>query len=274
MLVNIIAKRNIPFILLLLFSFLLISCDLFEKTDDNAEKDDKQDEFCRLNLRGYVDINSPEFLTISPDNKHVYVCASGGTPGVYWFKRDIETGWLYGDIFTDYFSVGWTNVIAISPDGRQVYANDTMTFSIICLQRDLDTGVLDNPKDKSVPGVSFFTLTRDGKHLYSTDGMNIYWLTRDLYTGELYGDPTNDFINIPSGVNDIIVSPDGKHLYSTGGMNVYWLTRDFETGRLDCDQMSDYINIPDVNLIGISISPDGKHIYSNDNTLQEIGSLS
>jgi len=154
----------------------------------------------------------PAALVISPDGRHVYTPGPPVPPGILVFDRDGETG-LLGDSRGASGSAiqlrppYWPRLvtaIAMSPDGKNVYATDRDTYSLKVFSRDVDSGVLsasteqvfqDNDAGIVEPNLGGFVVRRmegatvvDGlKHAHgvavSQDGRNVYvagWSDRSI----------------------------------------------------------------------------------------------
>jgi 6-phosphogluconolactonase (cycloisomerase 2 family) len=130
-------------------------------------------------------------IVISPLGEHVYV-GGRGSNAIAWFRRDIGTGTL---TLLGYLVDGrrdeagalvdgldGASSLALSPDGRHLYASGTDDDAIAVFNRDLLTG-----------GLSYLTCYKDGQSLGSggvLDGLD--------------------------GTTSVSVSSDGKHVYGTG----------------------------------------------------------
>ncbi|MCK4796948.1 MAG: PD40 domain-containing protein [Spirochaetes bacterium] len=251
---------------LFILIFLLIGCDIFVKMNRDEFEDENWSGSGYISFTGYTDINSPTSLIVSPDNRNVYVV--NNSDSVYCYERESESGWLHGDSFNNFFidTGAMVNCVAISPDGRHVYLIDSSTSKIYWLSRSFEWGggLSGNPGSDNIfvsTGlINQIIMAPDGKHIYISDGNKIYWLERNLETGELYGDPLIDFINI-GAANYFAVSSDGKNIYAANMGSIYWLSRDFKTGALSYDPVTDFIVISTMGINCFTISLDGRYLY-------------
>jgi DNA-binding beta-propeller fold protein YncE len=163
--------------------------------------------------------------------------------------------------------------IAISPDGRDLYATGYRTLSF---RRDQSSGKLSQIDDIGPPGGSI-AITPDGAHVYvgyrspGVVGAAIHVLSRDPSTGLLTHEST--FVedaqsHIPPGqVVDLAVSPDGRFLYVTQQSEnaVLVLGIDPATGALRLEQAlyggPDGNGGPDQVPFDLALGPDGGALY-------------
>jgi 6-phosphogluconolactonase (cycloisomerase 2 family) len=154
--------------------------------------------------------------------------------------------------------------VAISPDGRSVYAAGFDDDAIVRFDRDPDTGALtplgcvddgdagQGPDDCSqtadgLDGVISITVSPDGKSVYaaSLDDDAVVLFERDTATGGLSplgcvddndsgADDCAQTTNGLDGARSIAVSPDGESVYAVSGPDdaIVRMSRDPQTGRL------------------------------------------
>jgi DNA-binding beta-propeller fold protein YncE len=176
--------------------------------------------------------------------------------------------------------------IAISPDGRNVYASTR--YSVAIFDRDPPTGELTQPA-----GIAGCTTSSRKEYLscshgrglggvgmsISPDGLNVYVgshpltvLDRDPATGALTQEPVSEGAKPTAG--DVIVSPDGKNVYVSTYEPYRLITfvRDPATGALTrvsgragcisekgeggCRRGREFSYV-----FGLSISQDGRNVY-------------
>ncbi len=227
--------------------------------------------------RHLVDVRS---LVVSPDGKNVYA-AGGGVNSIDVFDRDPATGAIIqkpgtagciqgggADIGCNNGGFGIANVIdiAISPDGRNVYAVATSPSAVTIFDRDPATGVLTqkNPGGCIAQGgvglcTAGVALASAAGVVVSPDGKNVYVaaassgavasFNRDATTGALTQKPDPAACISETGSGGVCVdgrgltsaagiemSPDGASLYVTGADggsgNLAVLHRDTGTGVL------------------------------------------
>ncbi len=160
-------------------------------------------------------------VAVSPDGLHVYVAGDGGTPevdgGIAVFARDelgaltqlegtdgcrSETGYG-GDCADDHALDGATRV-AVSPDGKHVYATSLFSDAVAAFARDAETGKLTPLADLAG------CVSETGSGGLCTDGRAL---------------------DYPHG---LVVSADGRFLYvaSVGSSALAAFARDPATGAL------------------------------------------
>jgi DNA-binding beta-propeller fold protein YncE len=244
-------------------------------------------------------------LAISPDGKNGYFLIPffdpEGDRGAVWvFDRNPSTGSMAQKEGTagcvaegkrkgcaQARGLRFGDGIAISPDGRNVYASTD--DSIVIFDRDPTTGDLTQPAGAAgcitsdlkenptcVPGGSL-----GGDIAVSPDGLNVYVagrsvtvFDRDPTTGALAQKP--EPVGVKADVGDLVVSPDGKNVYvgtfEPEGIETFdrdpasgALTRVpgrvgciFEKGKGGCRHGHELIST------GLSISPDGRNVYGAD----------
>lgn len=173
------------------------------------------------------------------------------------------------------------NTVAVSPDGRHVYAGSAEDDAVAVFSRDLSTGKLifvEVERDgvggvDGLDNVTAVTVSPDGKHVYAAGNFDdaVAVFSRDAGTGTL------TFVEIQqegvagvdglNGVEAVVVSPDGKHVYTAAGFDdaVTLFSRDAGTGKLTFVELQrDSVGGVDGldGAVDVTISPDGKHVYS------------
>jgi DNA-binding beta-propeller fold protein YncE len=170
---------------------------------------------------------------------------------------------------------GWIDPgqVALSPDGRNVYATG---FRTISFRRDTSTGAL-TEIDGFNPRASSIAITPDGQWVFLGDetpdgvraGGAIHVLERDPASGRLTH--TSSFTG-GSGfqvgrVHDVEVSPDGRFLYVAQGSDdaVVTLAVDQATGALRVTQALYGGTGGEPGLgkpVDLALSPDGTNLYA------------
>jgi len=224
-------------------------------------------------------------VKVSPDGRHVYVSGiEVNTIAV--FSRDVATGELsfvevirQGVNGIDYLARPWS--LAVSPDGRNVYATGRDYNSLVVFARNADTGQLTSVQvlrdgTDGVDGLNSavtVAVSPDGEHVYvcGNDDNAIATFARDTDTGELslvqvLFDDT-DGVNGLGDPNWVTVSPDGRHVYVAAGQDdaLGVFSRDEVTGELSFVQSAmGYYN--GTNWLNgaqtVHVSPDGNHVYA------------
>jgi len=181
---------------------------------------------CYKNREGGVDgLASTASVIVSPDNRDVYSVGKDDH-AVALFRRDASTGEL--DYVTCYrqkqnglILLNGVNDVAVSPDGRTVYAVGSLANTLVVFSRNEETGELSfvefhNDGEKGVDGLyypSSIGVTPHGRGVYVTGYWNnsISSFIRNPATGTLSYIDTK--ISGMIGPMYFDVSPDGKHLY-------------------------------------------------------------
>ena len=224
-------------------------------------------------------INGPIAVVVSPDGRHVYVGAFDAT-SITPLARDPATGALSevaggcvsdtgGGGCEDGYGFSSVNDIAISPDGRNVYAASFFGSSVTAFARNAETGHLDQlpPGDgcvgaggggceagRGLGGARGVTVSPDGRFVYvgASASDSIATFARDQATGELtqLGGEDGCIVETPGGAtatcrdghglddaNNAGISPDGRTLYAPAFVSdsVAILDRNLETGALTQD---------------------------------------
>ena len=219
-------------------------------------------------------------VAISPDGRNVYV-ASAGSSAIAAFNRDARTGTLTqrsgaaGCIALDgadgcATAVGLDrpNSVAVSPDGKNVYATSLAGNAVVVLRRDASTGALTQlaggagcivnaatpgcSTGRALDGPDVVAVSPDGTSVYvgAFNGSALAVFSRNGSTGALtQPSATGCFVNTPtSGCStalalgapeDLAVSSDGASVYvaAPGSNAVDAFTRNAVSGALT--QMTD-----------------------------------
>lgn len=179
--------------------------------------------------------------------------------------------------------------LAMSPDGRHIYAVSNNDDALVTLRRDTFTGRMTLAGElrdgvgnvNGLNGARAVAASHDGKHVYvagySDDAVAVF--SRNPVSGELTFveaklDNTVGADGL-DGANAILVSPDDRHVYVAGYLDdaVAVFSRDADTGKLTYagrvrDGISETNGLDGAS--GLAISPDGKHVYvtgANDNAV-------
>lgn len=225
-------------------------------------------------------------VAVSPDGRHVYV-TDINSDSVTAFRRDGITGELtYIESKSRYgpegiFGLGDPYGIAVSPDGRHVFAVGADDDAVVAFKRNPATGTLAfadrirNGED----GVTGFqvpekiAVSPDGRYLYITNEFlnRLTVIAFNDSTGELtFAGSVTDGADGVDGlyrVKHAEISPDGMHLYAAG----YWdnavavFARNCATGALAFVEQKKQ-GQGGVNGVtgaqGIALSPDGRFLYT------------
>lgn len=176
--------------------------------------------------------------------------------------------------------------VAISPDGRFLYAGGQSDNAVAVFRRDVATGQLTYVTRyvdgtggvDGLLGVTSVTISPDGAHLYAAGNNEgaVAVFTRNPSNGLLTfvqvlkdGQRTDSgippFIDGLEAVRQVVVSPDGTHVYaaSFGDDAVAVFSRDASTGRLTF-RRAYFDGVDGIDGLdgayALAVSPDGKHV--------------
>jgi DNA-binding beta-propeller fold protein YncE len=183
-------------------------------------------------LKGPATLLGSRAVALSPDGKSLYV-ASSGSDAIAIFKRDPETGTLTqgrgaagciaakgAEGCTSAVGLDGPNSVAVSPDGRNVYATSLGSEAVTVFHRDRSSGALSQSRDGSgciatlpLPGCA------GGRALGGPDVIVASPDGRNVYVGSFFGnaiavfdrDPSSGDLTQPAGSSGCIAAT------STGG---------------------------------------------------------
>lgn len=227
-------------------------------------------------LRGPGPFLGSEAIDISPDGKNVYV-ASSNSNAIAVFTRNARSGKLSQRAGADgCISAGGRagcaeaigldrpNSVAVSPDGRNVYATAVGSDTVAILARDPATGALTQATDgsgcianaatsgcttgRALDGPDVIVVSPDGKNVYvgAFFGNAVAVFDRDPSTGALAqpADATGCIVNAPTdgcttglalaAPEGMAISGDGDNVYVATAVSnaILTFTRDPSTGAL------------------------------------------
>ncbi|MBD2416000.1 hypothetical protein FACHB389_34100 [Nostoc calcicola FACHB-389] len=242
-------------------------------------------EVQKNNTNGVDGLGGSFYTAISPDGKFLY--ASGyDDSAVVVFERNQETGQLsfvevQKDDTNGVDGLGSAEALALSPDGKFLYAAGYSDSAVAVFERDELTGQLsfvEVQKDDTngvdgLANATSVTVSPDGKFLYATgygdSAVAVFEcdeLTGKLTFVEVQKDDTNGVDGL-AGALFVTVSPDGKFLYAAGADEsaVSVFERDEQTGKLTFvevqkDDTNGVDGLAAVN--SVTVSPDGKFLYA------------
>lgn len=222
-------------------------------------------------------------VVVSTDNKYLYSASRFTDAGINTFKRDEQNGELS---YVGFDSLPGFNDLAVSPNGRHLYASDLKlkqtaihTFSLdensgevrLIQTRNDSLDALVNPE-----WAGSMCISPEGNSLYLNNKSEIVRYARDPISGLLTLQERIRMFDY--GLWEIYastVSPDGKHFYAQGerydndGYALSIFARDLRTGQLTfesafIEQQPPYVTIADA---AMAFAPDGRHLYaaSRDN---------
>lgn len=170
---------------------------------------------------------------LSPDGRHLYA-SSLTSNSIFAFERDQQTGMLtVVDIETDGVAgvdgLRSTRAVAVSGDGKNVYAAGLLDHAVVVFARDAATGQLTFQQVLSaltspIPlfRATHVTVSRNGHKVYvaAFNSRRVAVFNRDLSTGLLTfagnsGNPIAGRMPLDGAIGTA-VSKDGHHLYAVG----------------------------------------------------------
>jgi 6-phosphogluconolactonase (cycloisomerase 2 family) len=235
-------------------------------------------------VAGVDGLTYADAVAISPDGLQIYA-AGRDDNAVAVFRRDLRRGELNFLQVLKKGDGGWQGLagvrnLAVSPDGKNVYAAGQADNSLVVFTRDLATGLLafqqvlqDNVKGvDGLEGVVSLAVSPDGKQVYAAGSRDnaVAVFSRSLTTGGLaFTQILRDGVGGITGiklVSSVTLSPDGKQVYATSATDksVAIFSRS-AAGRLaEIQVVRDGVGGVD-GLDGAStaaVSPDGKQVYT------------
>ncbi len=227
---------------------------------------------------------NPLSIVMSADGKFIY---AGGQSisQIYQFSVNAQGGDLNYAGKTSLWNNGSTDrvdvwSVAISSDGKSVYATVENGGIVTIFNRDVDTGTLTysgkvQNGSNGITGlakVRGVTVSPDGKSVYAVGSEDdaIVTFSRNTTTGDLtYVATLKDGVGGVDGLDQatfVTVAPDGKSVYVAGKTDnaVAVFSRNEATGALTYvesikDGQGQVTNLLAAN--SVSVSPDGKSVY-------------
>lgn len=235
--------------------------------------------------KGVDKLKSPTGITLSPDEKHIYV-ANTDSDNIMVFSRDHDTGSL---TFIETLEDDVNGVdglfgavhVAVSQDRKHVYVTGQIDDAVAVFSRDSATGKLaftevHFDEENGVDGLDEafdVKFSPDGAHLYITGGEDdaLTVFSRNSITGSLtFVEMQKNGVQGVNGIDnpgEINFSPDGKFVYVSSHLSdaVAVFSRKSESGaltfvdvkknKMDNVQGLDYVP-------SLAVSPDGNHLYA------------
>jgi 6-phosphogluconolactonase (cycloisomerase 2 family) len=236
-------------------------------------------------LGGVDGLDNVEAVVVSPDGRSAYAAALSDD-AVVAFTRDAASGALS---FVEFERDGVGGVdgidaamgVAVSPDGKNVYATGYVDDGLAVFARNATTSALTflEVKDQGVGGVTGLDGARevivspDGKHVYVASEVSdaVAVFSRNAATGTLsFLEAETDGVGGVNGldnVRSVALSPDGANLYAGGYGDdaIAVFARDPATGALTFSAALVNLAGGVEGLGGVSsvlVRGDGRRVYS------------
>jgi len=228
------------------------------------------------NTGGIDGLDDPIHLTISPDDKFIYV-SSYPEDTVAWFERLADGTLTFKNIF--YNGTGGCDRldrpagIAISPDGNFLYVCTEEDDAVVIFSRNKTTGDLTYlgfvteglGSVDGLDGAHCLVISPDGKHIYAgawnDDG--IVCFSRNMSTGMLTFVESKKF-GLGKSVRSLAINSTGTKIYAPfpDADAIAAISRNTTTGKLTVLQQISLSTTDGLNYAyNVSISPDNKYIY-------------
>ncbi len=236
----------------------------------------------RQNMTGRA---RPKGLEVSPDGKHLYVAASR-TNAVEVYARDAHSGELE---FVERLRDGRDGVdglrgaadVALSPDGKHVYAAGPGDDAVAVFSRDEASGELtfvERLRDNNggVNGLNdavAVAVSSDGCYVYVAGNQDdaVAAFARNDSSGALtfiqdYADQDAGIDGL-SGIADVALAPDGLQVYAAGETDnaLANFSRKVKNGDLNFEERIKDGQVGGVNGLegpkGVNASPDSRFVY-------------
>lgn len=211
----------------------------------------------------------PFAVEVSPDGRDVYV-ASFSDEAITHFARDSVGALTFvGASFDGVDGVEGldsVNELAISSDGRHVYALNTIDGQVVVFEREAEAGGLTFLQAIETGRFARdFVLSPDDCCLYVGVSSNpaLYEYSRDSSTGLLSLVGTINR-HLPFGARRVAIRPDGRFLYVGGRDTLATVSLDSQSSDLGSVK-----SLPAIVVEDIAVSPDGRHVV----TAERAGSL-
>ncbi len=219
---------------------------------------------------------------VTPDGSHLY--AAGRADGtLVAFSRQsgglLTSVQILRDSVGDIRGIRSISALAVSPDGRHVYAGGGGDDAIVTLRRDVDSGMLEYVdavfevgfESMGLDAVRSIVLSADGRHVYTAGTFDtVGHFERNPNSGALTFRSAvsgHDGVDGLEGVAALAISPDDRFLYVAGSQSdtLVVMSRDPIAGTLTpIDLVIDNRDgVDGLNqVLGLAISPDGVHLYA------------
>lgn len=224
-------------------------------------------------------------LALSPNGYHLYAVGNAESKLGLFTLRPKALGHLFYEEKQSDGVGGVTGLdgathVAISPDGRHLYASGYRDDALSVFSRDLgnsrltlvETHVDGAGGVDGLNGAISVAISPDGQHVYvaSKDENALAVFSRNTVTGALtYVESHKDNFVLVDGLNnvrEVVVSPDGNHVYAVGYTDdaVAIFTRNQITGALTYSTVAvngagGVLNMNGPS--GLALSPDGNFLY-------------
>jgi DNA-binding beta-propeller fold protein YncE len=202
---------------------------------------------------------APYAAAVSPDGSSVYVANQAATISQY----DVAAGGLLAPKSPATVTTAGAqfNAIAISPDGRGVYAPDSDNARVA--QFDVGAGGRLAPKTPATvpagPNSQGIAITPDGRSVYVTSTTGSSVAQYDVGAGGALAPKTPT--SVPAGINafGVAVSPDGRSAYVAQGGSV----GQYDIGAGGALTAKSPATVP-AGANDLVVSPDGSSVYATN----------
>ena len=242
-------------------------------------------EAYRSEDNGNYGLNSPACVSVSPDDKFVYV-SSDHSNSISLYKRDTQNGTLkllkiFYDTDEGFDGLRGAYEMGISNSGEFMYVAAWNDAKISTFSRDTITGYISHIQsiwrweDGGLSWPTALKLSRDSRFVYVSshmdDKLSVFEI--NAVTGKLMYVETISATSGHFSFSALEISYDNNYLYLAGRSSLGVYSRDTQSGKLSLQTL---FNGGDAGISGmtgiysITVSPDDKNIFAisdNDSSL-------
>jgi len=217
-------------------------------------------------LNNVTNLQGPNAVSVSPDNKNVYVTGSK-SDSIVVFNQDLSLIQFQKNGIGGVAGIGGVSSLAISPDGQRVYVTGTRDNALVVFARNESSGLLNFLQAQNgLGGVSSVAVTHAVNppyDIYVAAENTVVAFRRDPAGGELTSVGTYPLGEGTLGVYGIIVSPDDQHVYVAREGALVAFKREPATGNLSLldTYLGKVSGILGFSGTPLAISLDGERLY-------------